>query len=209
MCNEEILVPSITDLALVDQADETASFSEASSDTEENVFSDASTETASSVSCTSECCQTPPPEVSKAPSHRQKVLAYLGYATCFPEDSRDRELASKIIDNIFRYIISRIPRLLVRARQAGCTTVECFLTSAELEDEDYARLWRALKYSNLYQEGKITVEVIRSAICNAENSITERKGPFIELLGGKVWKASLDVELSTEGYDHFYRFVSL
>ena len=187
---------------------------------EERIFSDVSTEaeTDSSASCTSDCCQ-PSEKLStrvsliQRPTYRDQVLAYLGYASYFCDCDADFHVASRTMDNIFRYVISRIPRLLVRARAAGCMTVQCFLASDALSEEEHARLWRALKYNNVNQEGKITVDVIRNAICDAENDNDldhgGREGEHIELLGGKVWKTPLETEVTLRGWNHFYRFVSL
>ena len=187
---------------------------------EERIFSDVSTEaeTDSAASCTSDCCQPsekPSTRVAliQRPTYRDQVLAYLSYSTYFCDCDAEFRVASQTMDNIFRYVISRIPRLLVRARAAGCTTVQCFLASDALSEEEHARLWRAFKYNNVNQEGKITVDVIRNAICDAENEddldYCGREGERIELLGGKVWKTPLETELTLRGWNHFYRFVSL
>lgn len=70
---------------------------------------------------------------------------------------------------------------------SGGSQTQSFLASGQLEEDDYARMWRALKYTNLNQEGKANSQVVRNPICDAENQdFDERKGQFIELLGGKL-----------------------
>lgn len=216
LCQDEPAILSgfqpALDVEPVASSEDSSDIGSIGDDGQDTVFSDVSS-SSSSVSCTSECCAPPSPaagKLIKIPTHREKVLAYLGYATYFAnaEEGTDYSLASKTMDSIFRFVISRIPRLLVRARAAGCASVQCFLASDELAEEDFARLWRALKYNNVHQEGKLTVQTVRNAISDAENEDKQgRKGPHIELLGGKVWKVPLDTELSAAGYDHFYRFV--
>lgn len=175
-------------------------FTDLDSDTE------ATSETNSTASCDSECCVAA--TRAEALSFRARVLAYLEYPSYFV-DERDTVLAKEYLENIFRYVVSRTPRLLVRARNDNCDSVACFLENSELQEEDFARLWRALKYNNVLQEGKLSVQVIRDAIWEAENLVQGgRKGPYVDLLGGRVWKNSGETELSARGWDHFYRFVS-
>ena len=112
-----------------------------------------------------------------------------------------------MLDNLFRFVISRIPRVLLRARHAQCDSVRAFIESDALEEEEYARLWRALKYTNINQEGKITVEIIRNAICDSEIEGIQRQGAYVEILGDRVWKAPLASEMSVDGWDSLYRFV--
>lgn len=192
-----------TSLATNDEA-----ASEASSESDDNIFSDVSTESNASESCASDCCcEAPTPKQPRVRTKRERLLAYLDYGAAF-EKADESTFARNVIDNIFRYTISRVPRLLVRARTSGCTSVNTFVASESLNEEECERLWRALKYNNAQQEGKITVDVIRNAICDAENEQEDRTGAFIDLLGGKVYKSPLDKELSDVGWNHFYCFVS-
>lgn len=112
------------------------------------------------------------------------------------------------MDRVFRYTISRIPSLLVRAKSANCPSVMCFLESKNLQENEYARLWRGLKYNNVHAEGKLSVNAIRNAMYDAENEDREHTGPGLDLLGGKVWKEPVLGDLSRRAWDHFYRFVS-
>lgn len=158
-------------------------------------------DTASSVSCTSMCCQSAPEIVSD----RQRLRKYLDFSNLF-DRIEESALAKCAIENIFRTVISRTPRLLVRVRACGASDVNSLVDV--LPDEDCARLWRAMTYSNVHNEGKITVKMIYSAICEATTVTQERNGSSISLLGGTVWKESMFSDLSNEGWDLFYRFVS-
>lgn len=173
-------------------------------DAAEEVFSETAS-SASSDSCASACCTK---ALDAPPNYESRILAYLNYPACFI-DAEDSLFASKYIDNLFRYAISRIPSLLVRARSADCPSVICFLSEDNLQEGEYARLWRGLKYNNVHPEGKLTVGAIRNALWDAEHEDEARKGACIELLGGKVWKDAMIGDLSRRAWDHFYRFVSL
>lgn len=195
--------PASPVLSAVDTASQdTASSRDA--DDAEDVFSDVESRSGSSDTCTSHCCEK---AASNPPTYRDRVLAYLDYHTYFTEDE-DKVFATKYMDNILRYTISRTPSLLVRAKNASCPSVSCFLNSEDLQEPEFARLWRGLKYNNVHPEGKLSVNTIRDALCDAEGSDNTRKGAYIELLGSKVWKDSLKIDLSRRAWDHFYRFVS-
>lgn len=171
----------------------------------EDVFSDVESGSASSNSCTSTCCE----DILVRPlTYRARVLAYLNFPSYF-NDEADQAFSAIYMDNIFRYVISRIPSLLVRAKGANCPSIACFLESEDLREEEFARLWRGLKYNNVHAEGKISVNAVRNSICDADcEEEEERKGPCLELLGGKVWKDACQRDLSRRAWDHFYRFVS-
>jgi hypothetical protein len=171
---------------------------------EEEIFSDTESRSGSSDSCTSTCCQIPTP----APvTHKSRVLAYFEYPNAFACEM-DKSLAEVYMACIFRYAISRVPSLLVRSRSVHCPSVLCFLQGDVLQEEEYGRLWRALKYNNAHPEGKLSVATIRNAIYDAENSEDTREGTCMELLGGRVWKEARPGDLKRRGWDHFYRFVS-
>lgn len=174
-------------------------------DSNEELFSDLDSDSASSNSCQSACCE----KITARPlTYRSRVLAYLDFPDYFAEEE-DKSYAIRYMNNIFRYTISRVPSLLVRARTAACPSVTCFLERQDLQEAEFGRLWRALKYNNVHAEGKLSVNAVRNALCDAEYEDEERKGPCIDLLGGKVWKDALQHDLSRRGWDHFYRFVSL
>lgn len=172
-------------------------------------FSAGDSSSSSSASCTSGCCDTPLPKAPKTLTSQDKLLAYFDIASGF-EVPGEADLAKGTIEGIFRHVISRIPRLLVRVLSLDLQSVQQLLQGDRLDMADYDRLWRAMKYTNVHQEGKITVQVVRNAICDAENvdREDERSGAFIVLLGGKVWKSPLDREMSPQGWNMFYRFVS-
>lgn len=202
-CQEDFSPPAILETCDANSEDDCSSDHEE----RENVFSDISTETASSVSCTEDCC-TGTSNGYRPSADRDHLLAYLNYPSVFG-DSNTQHLAACTMDNIFRFVVSRIPRLLLRAREAAKVGVREFISGAYLEDEGCTLLWRAMKYHNVRNEGKITVEVLRNAICDAQHiDDTDRKGASIEILGGTVWKSSLSEELDSDGWNLFYRFVS-
>lgn len=195
--------PSLLDIS--DSIEDIASSMSASQDeTEEELFSDVEDESASSTSCSSACCETVPP---LPVTYRTRVLAYLDFASYFTDEA-DKSFATTYMDNIFRYVISRIPSLLIRARSANCPSVVCFLESDHLQEAEFGRLWRGLKYNNVHAEGKVSVDSVRNALCDAENDTRTRSGAYIDLLGGKVWKDPASDDLSRRAWDHFYRFVS-
>jgi len=205
-CDEDFaFVPAIPSPPLTTTSTSNST-EDSGSESDASISSDtAASETASSVSCASSCCQ--PASPPKPPSARDRLLAYQQYSSHFVGDPHMATLAQATIDNIFRYVISRTPRLLVRARRSQLNTVTSFLTGDELQEVDFDRLWRALKYSNIHQVGKITVDVLRNAICNAEDEQPESEGAFIEILGGKVWETANAADLSEDGWDLFYRLV--
>lgn len=171
---------------------------------EEDIFSDIESGSISSDSCTSTCCA----EVSvRTLTYRARVLAYLDFPSYFTEEV-DQVFAAKYMNNIFRYVISRIPSLLVRAKNANCSEILCFLESEDLGEAEFGRLWRGFKYNNVHTEGKLSVNAIRNALSEAEGDMEDRTGPCLELLGGKVWKDGSQRDLSRRAWDHFYRFVS-
>lgn len=219
-CDEPVKVPASNSndandtpcntLSAVVALDLCDSGSEASLDDndQDGVFSDVSAETDSSISCTSDCCQSAVMNEAKPPTTLDRLLAYLNFPFLFDGSLSEAVLAASFIDNLFRYVISRIPRLLVRARSSEHASVRDFLTCEALHEDDHGRLWRAMKYNNIHQEGKMTVGTIRNAICDAEQGDMQRDGACIDLLGGKVWKTASTCDLSDDGWNLFYRFVS-
>jgi hypothetical protein len=193
--------PSILDIS--DSIEDTAS-SASQGEAEEELFSDVENGSASSNSCNSACCEVTPP---RPLTYRTRVLAYLDFPSYFADEA-DKSFATKYVDNIFRYVVSRIPSLLIRARSANCPSVMCFFESDHLQENEFGRLWRGLKYNNVHPEGKLSVDAIRNALYDAESGIKTRSGPCVELLGGKIWKDAAANDLSRRGWDHFYRFVS-
>lgn len=209
IADEKPFVKEVHELEVpVDFEDSASTTPDEEGEAEEDLFSDVESKSGSSDSCTSPCCQ-PATLPTPAPApYRGRVLAYLDFpAFMLKED--DKAFASIYMDNIIRYAISRIPSLLVRAKRADCASVACFLDGGDLQEAEYARLWRGLKYNNVHAEGKLTVQVIKNAICDAENISSERAGPSIDLLGGRVWRDGLKIDLSRTAWDHFYRFVGL
>ena len=210
ICTEEVAVPLVK-AALQPQilADSVSSLELCSSDSDESESLDGSNsdgatdlDTASSVSCTSDCCQPPAPQQLTT---RRRLQAYLNYSCLFSEPE-DQQLAARTIDNIFRLVISRTPRLFVRIRSLNAQSVSEAVDL--LEEEDCGRLWRVLKHGNAISEGKINVDVLRSAISAAEQPDGPCNDACIELLGGRVYKTPSAAELSSQGWDMMYRFVS-
>lgn len=137
-------------------------------------------------------------------------MNYLDFPSLFADDDA-KNLAARTIDNLFRKVISRFPSLILRARASGYSSVREFIEDKDshLSEEDYARLWNGLKYSHGSKEGRLSVNTVRDAICEAENRDKMSKDTQgVDFLGGRVLKRALELDLSSSGWDLLYRFVS-
>ena len=127
---------------------------------------------------------------------------------------KEQRFALDVLDGLLRYVISRVPRILVRAKSSSCAGVYAFLVDAEnvLVDEDYHVLCRAATFDNVHRGGCITTRIARNVICEAENpalQAAERASEeHIDLLGGRIWRKPLKKGLTPRGWDMVYRLVS-
>lgn len=144
--------------------------------------------------------------------YRTLLLGYYKYPEIFVSDPAEHQLAVKVIDNIFRYVLARHARLLFHVRRINVDNVRAFLEHESLETAQLKQLWEGMKmrgYHGIGKEGKITIDVLKAAIQDAEYPEDgQREGDFIEILGGKVWSKRLKGDVSERGWDHLYPFVS-
>lgn len=162
-----------------------------------------------------------PREVRRAELVR-KLTAYLYHADLLVSHPAKAEQRSRIVQSLFRLVISRNPSLLVRAQPFD--DIATFLSTGDLKLEALEKLWRGLKMrgGNVKKGAVLTPEVIRNAIKDAERepgSIRDESGngvgvsveqdDHLWVLGGRVWKKASAGEMSREQYDHYYDFVRI
>lgn len=167
-------------------------------------------------------------DISSTPTQREcscklRILKFFSTADSFTDTDQpvrpELKLANDMLENIIRYVISRTPRVLVRARASSCKSVRAFLENEDgsLQDEDYQHLCRALTYAHSGRGGLIAPKIMRDAICDAENpeeaalpnNTSRTSNEHVAFLGGKVWRKPLRQRVSPRGWDLFYRFVCL
>jgi hypothetical protein len=147
-----------------------------------------------------------------AKDYRSRLLRYYDYPNQFSDRPGEQEYATRIIDNIFRYVLSRHKRLLFHVRRTNATSVRGFLEDEAVQEVQLQQLWEGMKmrgWHGIGKEGKISIEVIKAAVEDADfPDDAPREGESVEILGGRVWSRRLKSELSDRGWDHFYQFVS-
>lgn len=145
--------------------------------------------------------------------YRKRLLEYFPFMDRLDERPEEKAYSARIIDNIFRYVLSRHKRLLFHVRRLqDVKTVREFVEHESLQETQLKQLWEGMKmrgWHGIGREGKITIDVIKAAIEDADHpDDAPRDGFSIDVLGGKVWSKRLKSELSDRGWDRLYNLVS-